>query len=119
MLPSDSMTIDGAALQEIMLPAWHKRPTCPGLWVCWEESQPEMLFTISAPLIRMTQMDIDRGCPFATAAVFGPIPEPPEGTPMDLEIRKKQEQKALTHEASKQNEFTPARRSSITGAISP
>lgn len=57
-------------------PAWHKRPTGPGMWVCWAEDQTARIFPIG-PILKLTQEDLDRGSPFSTACVYGPILEPP------------------------------------------
>lgn len=50
-------------------PQWHKRPTGPGLWVCWGGD-------LDPQIIKLTAEDIAFGAPFRTDQVYGPIPEP-------------------------------------------
>ena len=55
------------------IPTWMRRPCCPGLWVCKaDETQKSRDF-----VLELTQNDLDRGAPFLTSVVFGPIPSPP------------------------------------------
>ncbi len=51
-------------------PSWKKRPDCPGLWHCYAGAS-----------VFLTQEDLDRcvHAPLLTFAVFGPIPEVPDG----------------------------------------
>ncbi len=71
----------GLCIQEMIddlakqIPQWHKRPTGPGLWICWADDQSGRFVT--APILRLTAEDIARGSPFRTICVYGPIPEPP------------------------------------------
>jgi hypothetical protein len=54
-------------------PGWHERPTGPGLWVCMPDLNafPRLTQIIG---LELDQEDIDRGAPFNTLCVFGPIP---------------------------------------------
>lgn len=54
------------------LPAWHQRPTGPGLWLI-EKSDYGSPYPYLA--LELTQEDIDRGAPFDAKRVYGPIPE--------------------------------------------
>lgn len=56
-------------------PAWHKRPTCPGLWVCHPSKEITQWVALE-----LSQERIDAGAPFCSPAVYGPIPNPPEET---------------------------------------
>ena len=47
-------------------PAWHDRPTCPGLWVC------------GGVVRRVTESDLGRWESFVQFRVYGPIPEDTE-----------------------------------------
>jgi len=52
-------------------PRWAMRPSGPGMWVCL----PETGSAFPKPVvIDLTQSDIDRGAPFRSSCVFGPIP---------------------------------------------
>ena len=57
-------------------PAWHKRPTGPGLWLIWPRFSGKSYYRREA--VRLTKTDIKRGNWSSTACVYGPIPEPPE-----------------------------------------
>ncbi len=56
------------------VPAWHPRPTCPGLWLTIGNRPRAYTFVA----LRLDAEDLTRGAPFETDAVYGPIPEPPE-----------------------------------------
>lgn len=60
---------------ENVAPAWHKRPTCPGVWVC--PPSEEITRWIA---VELSQERIDAGAPFGCRRVYGPIPNPPEET---------------------------------------
>lgn len=56
-----------------MEPAWHARPTCPGLWLVL----PALRAPFKQPVaMHLDQAEIDRGVPFHARCVYGPIPEP-------------------------------------------
>ena len=57
------------------VPAWHKRPTGPGWWVCWSKRKRTRSNDV---VLYLDADDIARGSPFSTSSVYGPIPEPPE-----------------------------------------
>ena len=59
-------------MSESTQPAWRKRPTCPGIWVCVGELELDGKFVV----LRLSQDDLDRGSPFRTSQVYGPISEP-------------------------------------------
>jgi hypothetical protein len=65
----------GVVRVDAMIPDWYYRPSGPGIWVCVNWEGP--LYTRDF-VMRLTQEEIDRGVPFHTQMVFGPIPEPPE-----------------------------------------
>lgn len=56
-----------------MGPAWMKKPSGPGMWVCMADEETDMRDI----LLDLSQANIDAGAPFYTEAVFGPIPEMP------------------------------------------
>lgn len=61
-------------------PAWHDRPTCPGLWLSMHEpSSPIgasfLKFLQSMTMLLLEKEDLDRGAPFFSLRVYGPIPE--------------------------------------------
>lgn len=58
------------------VPRWLKRPTGPGLWVCVGGRGGALSGWTGA--LQLSQLDLDRGAPFETVAVFGPIPKRPE-----------------------------------------
>lgn len=68
-----------------MVPSWHKRPTGPGFWFCWREQQSGSLIQFGM-LFKLTAEDIQRGSPFRTACVYGPIPEPPKEFLSETEV---------------------------------
>ncbi len=55
-------------------PAWHDKPTCPGWWLCVSEVKSMWKDSKVSTFQFWTQEDLDRGCPFHTSRVFGPIP---------------------------------------------
>jgi len=59
-----------------MEPKWMKRPSCPGIWLCQRSNRLNSPYRWTG--LDLTQDDIDRGAPFATDIVYGPIPEPKE-----------------------------------------
>ena len=52
-------------------PTWRDRPTLPGLYMC--ESLPDTIVPNEFVVLDLDQEDIDRGAPFATKRVYGPI----------------------------------------------
>lgn len=59
-----------------VIPAWHPRPTCPGVWLCPPSKKIAQWVSLA-----LSQDDINRGAPFLSDAVFGPIPARPEVKP--------------------------------------
>jgi len=59
-------------VSEVNQPAWRKRASGPGIWVCYGECELDGRLTA----VRLTQDDLDRGAPFHVKQVYGPIPEP-------------------------------------------
>ncbi len=53
-------------------PAWHDKPTGPGLWVCWFHPRGGKVQMPS--VVDLAEEDLDRGAPFYTSRVYGPIP---------------------------------------------
>ena len=51
-------------------PAWHDRPTGPGLWYCIGDKY-------KGTVVLLSQYDLERGAPFYSTKVYGPIPKPP------------------------------------------
>lgn len=49
--------------------AWRERPTCPGVWICYADDRRLVV-------LNLTQDDLDRGSPFRTRCVYGPVSEP-------------------------------------------
>ena len=75
----DRLKAAAAALadtSEIIPPAWHQRPTMPGLWLCCGETQVTEGVPFAGDLIDITPTDIVRGVPYRSSLVFGPIPLP-------------------------------------------
>ena len=56
------------------VPQWRDKPSEPGWWVCSNHSREWY-----ASALFLTQDDLDRGAPFFSLAVYGPIPAPPNG----------------------------------------
>lgn len=50
-------------------PAWHPKPTGPGVWVCEPEEGRDSAYVI----LDLDQQAIDEGAPYFSARVFGPI----------------------------------------------
>ncbi len=50
---------------------WMERPSGPGLWVCIGKGRLNGQDTV----LKLSQHDLDRGSPFETKMVYGPIPE--------------------------------------------
>jgi len=67
--PLDAINVATAFLA---CPAWHDRPTGPGLWVCMPDGKQ---FGRRAEALRLTEEDLARGAPFHVLRVFGPVPE--------------------------------------------
>ena len=59
------------------IPQWRKRPTLPGLYVCWphQAKSPE-----AAWALYLGKEDLERGAPFQTTMCYGPIEKPNETT---------------------------------------
>lgn len=53
------------------VPAWHDRPTGPGLWVCLPDGKSVRQIVT----LELDEKDIKRGAPFNTPRVYGPIPK--------------------------------------------
>lgn len=76
-----SITLDGVTLMSDKqtttvvpaAPSWMKRPNCPGMWVCVGDDT-NTIMRGKATVLTLSQLDIDRGAPFATQSVYGPIP---------------------------------------------
>ena len=58
-------------------PAWHKRPTGPGRWLCANTEKSYFINLENWPTLVIDQANLDRGSPFKTCCVYGPIPDPP------------------------------------------
>lgn len=56
---------------------YHDRPTGPGRWVCM--SKPWADGKMSDVVVDLSQDDLDRGAPFHTARVYGPLPVDTKG----------------------------------------
>jgi len=52
-------------------PAWHDKPTGPGMWVCIGHGRMRGRDSV----LNLTDLDLANGAPFFTEAVYGPIPE--------------------------------------------
>jgi hypothetical protein len=69
--PSLAVALADAWLES---PQWMERPSGPGLWLC----RPAENATFKQDVVcSLNQHDIDRGSPFHTRAVYGPIPAEP------------------------------------------
>ena len=55
-------------------PAWHRRPTGPGWWVCFTEISGHVHLSAA----QISEQELKRGACSACDWVYGPIPEPPE-----------------------------------------
>ena len=55
------------------IPQWMERPSGPGRWVC--EELPKGSRRIGPIIVNLTDEDLNRGAPFYTTRVYGPIPE--------------------------------------------
>jgi hypothetical protein len=59
------------------VPQWMDRPNAPGMWVCLASDKS----TFRQPIVCfLSQYDIDRGAPFYTLRVYGPIPTESQGS---------------------------------------
>ncbi len=58
------------ALAEPTDPAWHDRPTGPGLWVCTLRDKRR-----GWAAVKLDAEDLASGAPRFTSRVYGPIPE--------------------------------------------
>ena len=67
------------------IPQWRKRPTLPGIYVCWpgQAKSPEATWALY-----LGKEDLERGAPFHTEWCYGPI-EKPVDQPQDHPSRKK------------------------------
>lgn len=74
------------------MPRWMKRPSCPGIWLCWPGMNGRREYTNG---LCLTAEDIERGAPFETECVFGPIPEP-DLTNLDATDEEVAEQEIVT-----------------------
>lgn len=55
-------------------PALHDRPTGPGWWVCVGSPADDGDIGAYTQCLLLDQEDLDRGAPFHTRKVFGPLP---------------------------------------------
>lgn len=53
-------------------PAWHRRPTGPGWWVCFTEISGHVHLSAA----RISEQELKRGACSACDWVYGPIPQP-------------------------------------------
>ena len=54
------------------MPEWSFRPSGPGIWLCVADEKNRLIG------LELTDEDLERGAPFRTKCVYGPIPDPPE-----------------------------------------
>jgi len=58
-------------------PQWMRRPSGPGKWVC-KSDQSGRDIGFHQTILDLDADDIERGAPFHTECVYGPIPSPPQ-----------------------------------------
>lgn len=54
-------------------PAWHQRPTGPGVWIC-EPDEIRRKAGMSSVILDLDQEALDEGAPHFCCRVFGPVP---------------------------------------------
>jgi hypothetical protein len=71
--PAEFLMSDARAIARVAraIPQWMDRPSTPGMWLC----VPDNSNTFKQLVVTwLSQPDLDRGAPFHTRRVYGPIP---------------------------------------------
>lgn len=73
LLQTVSAMAGGQPAAPYKMAEWMDKPSCPGIWVCvgvdWADG------SFPPAVIDLSQEDLDRGAPFRTTRVYGPIPK--------------------------------------------
>jgi hypothetical protein len=65
------------------MPQWRKRPTEPGIYVCYPGMSGSKIYL---PAVELDQDDIDNGAPHAARWCYGPIKPPEEDDKLLTEV---------------------------------
>lgn len=68
------LTPDQEPMDKVIM--WRDRPTGPGIWLCVKDrvTSDAADSIIRASLLGLNAEDLERGAPFASSRVYGPIP---------------------------------------------